>query len=215
MKTPLLHLYLDYSRTWIVFDDIIPIMRKLILASQSPRRKELMEKCGLHFTVEAADIDETIDPAKDLREEVKRLAQGKAETVLRKHPQAVVVGSDTIVVIDGEVLGKPTDEEDAAAMLRKLSGRTHQVMTGLCIVSSRRLFSDVSVSDVTFEYMDEDEIISYVRSTEPMDKAGAYAVQGIASRYIKEIRGDYYAIMGLPLSMVYETLKDTDWFKED
>ena len=197
------------------FDAIILFMRKLILASQSPRRKELMEKCGLQFTVEAADIDETIDPAKDLREEVKRLAYGKAETVLRKHPDAVVVGSDTIVVIDGKVLGKPKDEEEAAAMLRELSGRTHQVMTGLCILSADRQFCDASVSDVAFEIMDVEEISSYVRTGEPMDKAGAYAVQGIASRYIKEIRGDYYAIMGLPLSMVYETLKDRDWFEED
>ncbi|MBR0477869.1 MAG: septum formation protein Maf, partial [Solobacterium sp.] len=176
---------------------------------------ELMEKCGLHFTVEAADIDETIDPAEDLQEAVKRLAYGKAYAVLQKHPDAVVVGSDTIVVVDGEVLGKPKNEADAVSMLRKLSGRTHLVMTGLCIISSAREYRNVSVSEVAFETMDEEEISSYVRTGEPMDKAGAYAVQGIAARYINEIRGDYYAIMGLPLSMVYETLKDRTWYEED
>ena len=126
-----------------------------------------------------------------------------------------MVGSDTIVVVDGEVLGKPKNEADAVSMLRKLSGRTHLVMTGLCIISSAREYRNVSVSEVAFETMDEEEISSYVRTGEPMDKAGAYAVQGIAARYIKEIRGDYYAIMGLPLSIVYETLKDRTWYEED
>ncbi|MBQ1324576.1 MAG: septum formation inhibitor Maf [Solobacterium sp.] len=190
-------------------------MKKLILASQSPRRNELMEKCSLHFTVEATDIDETIECTEDLQEAVMRLAYGKAHAVLQKHPDAVVVGSDTIVVVDDEVLGKPKDEADAVSMLRKLSGRTHLVMTGLCIISSAREYRNVSVSEVAFETMDEEEISSYVRTGEPMDKAGAYAVQGIAARYIKEIRGDYYAIMGLPLSMVYEALKDRTWYEED
>ncbi|MBR2726834.1 MAG: septum formation inhibitor Maf [Solobacterium sp.] len=189
-------------------------MRKLILASQSPRRKELMEKCGLTFEIEAADIDETMDEAEDLREEVQRLAYRKAQHVLERHPSAVVVGSDTIVVVDGEVLGKPKDEEDARQMLRKLSGRSHEVMTGLCILREDRCFTDVSVSTVWFETLDEEEIINYVRTGEPMDKAGAYAVQGIASRYISRMEGDYYAIMGLPLSIVYETLKDRSWFTE-
>ena len=196
------------------FDGIIPVMRKLILASQSPRRKELMEKCGLVFDVEAADIDETMNMAEDLREEVKRLAYRKAQHVLERHPSAVVVGSDTIVVVDGEVLGKPGDEADAKRMLRQLSGRSHEVMTGLCIINEDRCFTDVSVSTVRFEVLNEKEIDAYVNTGEPMDKAGAYAVQGIASRYISRIEGDYYAIMGLPLSMVYETLKDSSWFEE-
>ncbi len=188
-------------------------MKKLILASQSPRRRELLAKCGYEFAVEAADIDETIDPEKDLYDEIRRLAERKARAVLEAHPDAVVVGSDTVVAVDGEVLGKPQDEQDACRMLERLSGHVHEVITGLCIVNGNRCFTDVSVSRVFFEVMDEDEIMSYVKTGEPMDKAGAYAVQGIASRYIRRIEGDYYAVMGLPLSMVYETLKDRTWFE--
>ena len=187
-------------------------MKKLILASQSPRRKELLEKCGHPFQVEAADIDETIDQSKDLTEEIKRLSFRKAEHVLRQHGDAVVVGSDTIVTIDGKVLGKPSDAQEAAEMLRELSGRTHQVITGLCILSRNRIFLDASVNDVVFAEMTEEEIRKYVETGEPMDKAGAYAIQGIASRYITGIHGDYYANMGLPLCMAYEELKNLDQY---
>ncbi len=183
-------------------------MKRMILASQSPRRKELLEKCGYEFDVDAADIDETIDPAKDLNDEIKRLSFLKAECVLKRHPDCIVIGSDTIVAVDGNVLGKPADRDEACAMLRMLSGRTHHVITGLTILSSEKSFTDVSVSEVTFCELTEEEVEKYAATGEPLDKAGAYAIQGIASRYIAKITGDYYAIMGLPVCMVYEELKN-------
>ncbi|MBQ3459347.1 MAG: septum formation protein Maf [Solobacterium sp.] len=183
-------------------------MKKLILASQSPRRRELLEKCGIPFTCEPADIDETIDDSRDLSEEIRRLSLVKAAVILKKHPDAVVVGSDTIVAVDGKVLGKPKDRDEARKMLKMLSGHTHQVITGLSVLSSRRQFQDVSISHVTFATLSDDEIGAYVSSGECDDKAGAYAIQGGAGKFITNIDGDYYAIMGLPLNSVYEELKN-------
>lgn len=187
---------------------IIISMKKLILASQSPRRRELLEKCGIPFICEPADIDEAIDDSRDLSEEIKRLSLAKAAVILKKHPDAVVVGSDTIVAVDGKVLGKPKDRTEAADMLKMLSGNTHQVITGLCVISSTRQFQDVSISHVTFAPLSEEEIDTYVSSGECDDKAGAYAIQGGAGKFITNIDGDYYAIMGLPLNSVYEELKN-------
>lgn len=187
---------------------IIISMKKLILASQSPRRRELLEKCGIPFTCEPADIDETIDDNRDLSEEIRRLSLVKAAVILKKHPDAVVVGSDTIVAVDGKVLGKPKDRDEARKMLKMLSGHTHQVITGLSVLSSRRQFQDVSISHVTFAPLSDDEIGAYVSSGECDDKAGAYAIQGGAGKFITNIDGDYYAIMGLPLNSVYEELKN-------
>lgn len=183
-------------------------MKKLILASQSPRRRELLEKCGIPFTCEPADIDEAIDDSRDLADEIRRLSRRKAEVILVRHPDAVVVGSDTIVAVNGRVLGKPADREDAARMLKMLSGNTHQVITGLCVISDRKIFQDVSVSHVTFAKLSDEEIRDYVSSGECDDKAGAYAIQGGAGKFITNIDGDYYAIMGLPLNSVYEELKN-------
>ena len=182
-------------------------MKELILASQSPRRRELLAKCTERFTVEAADIEETMDPQKPLPEEIQKLAKAKAAAVFAKHPEALVLGSDTIVVLDGEVLGKPRDTEDAVRMLKELSGRTHQVLTGVCLLGPGFCKTDVSVSHVTFAPMSEDEIRAYAETGDPLDKAGAYGIQGIAARYITGIEGDYYAIMGLPVHLVYELLK--------
>lgn len=185
-------------------------MKNLILASASPRRQELLEKCGVPFTVDVADIDETMNEENDLALEVQELAYQKAKTVLARHQDAIVIGSDTIVTLDHKVLGKPKDKEDAIEMLKELSGKTHEVITGLAIISSKKEFKTVSKSFVTFEVLTEEEILRYVETNEPMDKAGAYAIQGIASRYISSIQGDYYAIMGLPVSIVYEELKNMD-----
>lgn len=182
-------------------------MKSLILASSSPRRRELLEKCGVPFQVEAADIDEHINLNGYLPEEIRLLARRKAQAVLAKHPEAVILGSDTIVALGGRVLGKPKDEIDAENMLRSLSGHTHQVITGVCLLSCAREYTNVSISEVSFSYLSEEEIRKYVETGEPMDKAGAYAIQGIASRYVTGIHGDYYAIMGLPVAMVYEELK--------
>ncbi|MCH4266506.1 MAG: Maf family protein [Solobacterium sp.] len=187
-------------------------MKSLILASKSPRRRQLLEKCGLPFEVSPADIDETINENGYLPDQIRMLAERKAAAVLKDHPNEVVIGSDTIVTIDQKVLGKPKDAEDAKRMLRQLSGHTHEVITGICILSSMREYSNVSVSEVTFADLDDQEIEKYVETGEPMDKAGAYAVQGIASRYITRIHGDYYSIMGLPVSMVYEELKNLNLY---
>lgn len=186
--------------------------KKFILASRSPRRKELLEKCGITFECEPADIDETLDETLSLQEAVKDLSFRKADAILKEHPESIIIGSDTIVTLDGKVLGKPVDREDAKNMLRKLSGRTHQVITGLCILSSSRRYCNASVSDVTFMNMSEEEIDAYVQSGECDDKAGAYGIQGLGGKYITHISGDYYAIMGLPLNMVYEELKNTSLY---
>lgn len=185
-------------------------MKELVLASQSPRRKELLEKIVPSFILDPADVDEFIDNTKDLKEEIKRLAQKKASAVLERHPNAVVIGSDTIVVVDQEVLGKPKDENDAKCMLRKLSGRAHEVMTGLCVMSNKKTFVDVSISKVTFANMTDDEIDAYIATKECDDKAGAYAIQGYGGKYIESIEGDYYTIMGLPLNMLYEEFKNIE-----
>ena len=185
-------------------------MKQLILASKSPRRRELLEKCGIPFEIDAAEIDETLDPSLSLCEAIRDLSVRKASAVLERHPDSVVLGSDTIVVIDDRVLGKPHDREDARCMLEELSGRTHQVITGFAIVSNRRVHSDVSVSHVTFADLSVSEISTYLASGEADDKAGAYGIQGLAGKFITGIEGDYYAIMGLPLSMVYQELKNID-----
>ncbi len=181
--------------------------KPVILASKSPRRKELLEKCISGFTCIPADIDETINEDNDLSLEIKRLSRRKAEHVLASHPNAIVIGSDTIVVVDGKILGKPHDDNEAFAMVKLLQGRTHQVITGLCVISSERTYEDASVSEVTFAPMSDEEIAAYVATGECADKAGAYGIQGYGGKYITHISGDFYAIMGLPLNLVYEELK--------
>mgnify|MGYP004572114887 FL=1 len=182
-------------------------MRNLILASQSPRRKELLEKCGYPFSITVADIDETIDFSLSLEDAIQTLAYKKAEKVFTDHKEDVVIGSDTIVTINSQILGKPKDKNDAFNMLKSLSGKTHQVITGLAVITKDKVYKTVSVNDVTFYDLSDEEIYKYIETNEPMDKAGAYAIQGIASRYIKSINGDYYAIMGLPVSKLYHILK--------
>lgn len=181
--------------------------KQLILASQSARRKELLAKIGIPFSVDAADIDETIDFSKPIREEIQHLAYRKAKTVFTRHPDGVVIGSDTVVVLDQEVLGKPENNRDAEQMLRRLSGRVHQVITGVCILSSLRCHQEVSVAEVTFASLSEEEIHAYVSGGEPMDKAGAYAIQGKGACFITGIQGDFYTIVGLPVQRVYMELK--------
>lgn len=183
-------------------------MKQIVLASKSPRRKELLEKCGISFTADPADIDETLVRSLSFEEAIKELSFRKAEAVLKRNDDAIVIGSDTIVTIDGEILGKPEDRSDAKRMLSLLQGRTHRVITGICILSKNRCYQDVSVSEVTFAEMDENEIETYVKTGECDDKAGSYGIQGFGGRYVTEIRGDYYAIMGLPLNKVYEELKN-------
>ena len=177
-----------------------------MLASRSPRRAELLTAAGISYEVLAADIDETPGPHETPAAYVERLAIAKARAVLALRPGARVLGADTTVTIDGEILGKPLDGDDAARMLRKLSGRPHEVHTGVAVVSSAGVRSDVETTRVWFEVMTDEDISWYVATGEPMDRAGAYAIQGLASRFIPRIEGSYSNVVGLPVAMVSSIL---------
>jgi septum formation protein len=208
----------------------------LVLASASPRRQELLRNAGISFTVQPADIDETPLAGEPPRECAERLAREKALAVCRTRPQDRVLGADTIVVVDEIILGKPVDDDDAVRMLCLLSGREHQVITGLCLVGTvaggylpvvseskrtelrsrpyeilrtdnRELRTASETTLVTMSELSEDEIREYVATGEPMDKAGAYAIQGMASRWIPRIEGDYSNVVGLPVALVYAMLR--------
>lgn len=178
---------------------------QLILASASPRRKALLSLLGIPFTVRAADIDETMDPEKPPFDEVARVSRSKALAVSRGE-EDIVIAADTIVVCQGKVLGKPHSEKEAAAMLRLLSGRDHQVMTGCTILYGDRVEAFTEVTSLHFRPLSEKEIQKYVQSGEPMDKAGAYGIQGGAALFCEKLEGDYYNVMGLPVCRLYETL---------
>jgi septum formation protein len=170
----------------------------VILASASPRRRELLRLVGIEHTVIPADIDETHPPGEAPAAYAERLAREKAGAVERD--EAVVIGSDTIVVVDGDVLGKPRDREQAAAMLRRLSGRAHVVMTGVAVAWRGRVSSGVEEVGVTFRALGDEEIRRYIETGEPMDKAGAYGIQGFGATIVDRVDGDYFAVMGLPLN---------------
>ena len=180
--------------------------RQIILASRSPRRAELLTAAGIFFEVLAADIDETPHPNETPAAYVERLAIDKARAVLALRPGARVLGADTTVTIDGEILGKPVDAGDAARMLRKLSGRPHDVHTGVALVSAAGVRSDVETTRVWFAPMTDEDISWYVGTGEPVDRAGAYAIQGLASRFIPRIEGSYSNVVGLPVAMVSSIL---------
>lgn len=182
-------------------------MSKLILASGSPRRRKLMEQTGLAFTVIPAETDESTAEGLPPKTMVKHLARQKALAVVAKHPGAVVLGADTMVAVDGEVLGKPKNEEDARRMLRLLSGREHCVHTGVCVVTpSGTTITFCETSYVTFRGISPDEIDRYVATGEPMDKAGAYAIQGRGAKLVRDYSGDYTNIVGLPAWRVLRVL---------
>ena len=178
----------------------------LILASASPRRQELLKLFGVPFTVRVADIDETMDPAKTPFDEVARVSHAKALAVSRGSGD-VVIAADTIVVCGGRVLGKPRDAEDAVAMLRLLSGRDHQVMTGCTVLRDDTAVTFTEVTDLHFRELSDREIARYVASGEPMDKAGSYGIQGGAALFCTHMVGDYYNVMGLPVCRLGETLR--------
>jgi len=180
---------------------------KLVLASASPRRAELLRHAGLDFIVRPAHIPEQRQGSEPPREYALRLAREKARAVAARDPGAFVLGADTIVVADEHVLEKPLDAADAARMLRLLSGRTHQVTTGICVVGPGVDDSDAETTGVTMSLISEDEIRSYIATGEPMDKAGAYAIQGIASRWVSRIDGCYFNVVGLPVPLVYRLLR--------
>ena len=177
-----------------------------MLASASPRRAELLRGAGIDFDVIVANVDESIRPGETPVEHVRRLAEEKA---LRVRPQAnerFVLGADTVVVVAGQILGKPADAADAARMLRLLSGRRHQVLTGVALLGQARQV-DAATTTVEFAPLNDSEIAAYVDSGEPMDKAGAYAIQGLASRFVTAIEGSYSNVVGLPVALVYNLCK--------
>lgn len=204
----------------------------LVLASASPRRQELLRNAGIPFTVQPADVDETPLPRESARACAERLAREKAVTVWKSRPRDLVLGADTVVVIAEKILGKPVDAEDAARMLRMLAGKEHQVITGVCLVSQAARDQDSGISEsrsqvshgkmgtencevrtasettlVTMSELSDEDIREYVATGEPMDKAGAYAIQGMASRWIPRIEGDYSNVVGLPVARVYRMLR--------
>jgi septum formation protein len=204
----------------------------LILASASPRRRELLRNAGITFTVDPADIDETPLASESGQTCAERLAREKARAVHKRHPEDSVLGADTVVVIDDVILGKPRGAEDAARMLRMLSGRKHAVVTGVCLISPAKNHGSPSAKGaapltsscqqaaippertsaettvVTMSEISDDEILAYIATGEPMDKAGAYAIQGIACRWISRIEGDYSNVVGLPVARVYSMLRE-------
>jgi len=179
--------------------------RAVVLASASPRRAELLRAAGVEFIIRPAQVDESVQDGEAARDYVLRLAIEKAQAVPRVNTD-VVLAADTTVVLDDEVLGKPADEADAVRMLRRLAGRSHEVLTGVCVAVHDGLDARVATTAVQFATMSDDEIAWYVASGEPMDKAGAYGIQGRASRFVTGIRGSYSNVVGLPVALVYEML---------
>ena len=178
----------------------------LILASASPRRQELLKLFGIPFVVRVADIDETMDPSAAAYDEVARLSREKALAVERETGD-IVIAADTIVVCEGKVLGKPHSEGEAVSMLQLLSGRDHQVMTGCTVLKGTEVHTFTEVTDLHFRELTEKEIRRYVASGEPMDKAGAYGIQGGAALFCEKMDGDYYNVMGLPVCRLGQVLK--------
>lgn len=181
---------------------------RVILASQSPRRRELLTLVGIPHDVRPADVDERVHPGEAPVPHCERLARDKAHTLAVAHPNAVVIGSDTIVVIDGDILGKPVDRADAIRMVTRLSGRTHTVFTAVAVAHNGQTLSAVESVSVTFRSLTEAQITSYVDTGEPMDKAGAYGIQGYGATIVERIDGDYFAVMGLPLGRLIALLRD-------
>ena len=179
----------------------------LVLASASPRRQELLRNANLYFEVLPAHIPEDPLPGEGAKAYAERLAREKASTVARRKPDDAVLGADTVVVVDGALLGKPAGAADAKRMLSMLSGRAHQVITGVCLAAGGQLLVASETTLVTMTEISEKEIADYVATGEPMDKAGAYAIQGMASRWIPRIEGDYSNVVGLPVALVYRMLR--------
>jgi septum formation protein len=189
----------------------------LILASASPRRHRLLTQAGLSFTVAAADLNEDLLPNETAAAYVQRLAEEKAQAIWNAHRSEaidhdplVVLGADTCVVVEGHILGKPIDGADARRMLESLSGRTHAVLTGIAVVTGKRIVRDLDITQVTFNVLTDSEITRYIASGEPLDKAGAYAIQGYAARWIPRIEGCYFNVMGLPIARTIALLAEAE-----
>ena len=181
-------------------------MRRVVLASESPRRRELMMLSDIPFMTANGHIDETLDLSEGLAKGVEKLACQKALHAMQRYPQEMIIGADTVVCLDGEILGKPKDKEDAARMLRMLSGKTHEVVTGVAIISesAKEVFSEIT--QVTFFDLSEEQIQEYLKKGEFHDKAGAYGIQGKGALLVKEIQGDFYNVVGLPIAELVRRL---------
>ena len=180
---------------------------RLLLASSSPRRSQILQMIGWPFEIGSVEVDETLRADESPREYVERLAAAKATAAANVHSQRPVVAADTTVVVDEHILAKPSDREDAKRMLRLLQGRWHQVLTGIALISESGIEVDVETTDVRFAPMNETEVDWYASTREPMDKAGAYAIQGQGARFIEGIKGDYFNVMGLPVRLLYELIR--------
>lgn len=182
----------------------------IILASASPRRKEILENVNVKFTVVASDIDEVVLENEPPKELVKRLAFEKCMDIARKNKDALVIGADTIVVLNNHILGKPNNEEDAYNMVKLLSGKKHQVITGISLINLRsdKKVIDYVVSEVTFKDLSEETIRDYINTKESLDKAGAYGIQGYGGLLVENINGDYFNIVGLPISRISDLLRE-------
>jgi septum formation protein len=179
----------------------------VVLASGSPRRRQLLELIGIEHEVSPSNIDETMRPRETPRRHAQRLAREKASAVAKRNPDAVTIAADTIVVIDGKVLGKPADFEDARRMLSMLSGREHTVITAVAVARGGKLRSSIEEVRVRFRKLRGDEIDAYIATGEPMDKAGAYGIQGYGATIVERVDGDYFAVMGLPLARLVTLLR--------
>ncbi len=180
---------------------------RLVLASASPRRKEILQTAGIPFEARTADVDERILGGESPEDYVQRLAEAKARAVCQEGE--TVLGADTVVVVDGQVLGKPADQREAAQMLRALSGRSHRVLTGVCFFDGSSAHGSVEETVVYFRELDDDEIADYIATGEAADKAGAYGIQGAASKFIDRIEGCYFNVVGLPISSVYSFIRSS------
>jgi septum formation protein len=181
---------------------------RIVLASQSPRRRELLSLIGIPHDVLPADLDESVLPGEVPQEHAERLARSKAEAIASREPASVVIGADTIVVLDGDILGKPRDPGEAATILRRLSGRTHTVHTAVAVAHRGRTVSGVESVEVTFRPLSDRQIASYIATGEPMDKAGAYGIQGYGAVIVERVHGDYFAVMGLALGRLVGLLDE-------
>ena len=182
--------------------------KRFIVASASPRRKELLQNAGYDFEIIPSDADETLESGTSAAEAVEILSRIKAEAVYENNKDCVVLGCDTVVALDGVIFGKPKDKDEAFKMLESLSGKTHTVYTGVCVTDGERTRSFVSKTEVEFYELSAETIRSYIETLEPMDKAGAYGIQGYGSVLVKGIRGDYFAVMGLPVNESARILSD-------
>lgn len=185
-----------------------PEAPRVILASASPRRRELLSLIRIAHEVQPANVDESLLAGETPQGHAERLAREKARTIADREPAAVVIAADTIVVVDGDILGKPTDRDAAAVMLRRLSGRTHLVFTAIAVARADRIRAAVEQVEVTFRPLNEAEIAAYIATGEPMDKAGAYGIQGFGATIVERVNGDYFSVMGLGLRRLVELLAE-------